>query len=211
MEDCCKVATVSERQRSVVRAVLWINIGMFLMEATAGLLNHSTALLADSVDMFGDAIVYGFSLYVIGRGTIWKSRAALLKGIIMAIFGVGVLVQVIFKTVHGLMPTAELMGLIGILALVANLLCLRLLWQHRGDDINMRSVWMCSRNDVIGNTGVLFAALMVYLSGSPWPDIVIGLLIATLFVRSAITIIREVSSELSSSKGISSLSQNIFS
>ena len=193
MEECCKVTTVSERQRSVVRAVLWINIGMFLMEATAGLLNHSTALLADSVDMFGDAIVYGFSLYVIGRDSVWKSRAALLKGIIMAVFGVGVLVQVIFKTVHGLMPTAELMGVIGILALVANLLCLRLLWQYRGDDINMRSAWMCSRNDVIGNTGVLFAALMVYLSGSPWPDIVIGLLIAALFVRSAMTIIREVS------------------
>ena len=145
--------------------------------------------------MLGDAIVYGFSLYVIGRGTVWQARAALLKGLIMAAFGVGVLTQVAFKTVHGLVPTAEVMGVVGIMALAANLICLMLLWQRRGDDLNMRSAWVCSRNDVIGNAGVLLAAFAVYLTGSPWPDIVIGLLIATLFVRSAIAIISEASRE----------------
>ncbi len=198
MDECCKVTTVSERQRDVVRAVLWINIGMFLLEATAGLLSHSTALLADSVDMLGDAIVYGFSLYVIGRGSVWLGRAALLKGIMMGAFGLGVLAHVAFKIVYGFVAMAEVMGVVGMMALAANLICLMLLWQHRGDDINMRSAWMCSRNDVIGNAGVLLAALAVYLTGSPWPDIVIGLLIATLFVRSAIAIIREASREFPS-------------
>ena len=198
MDECCKVTTISEQQQGVIRVVLWINIGMFLLEAIAGLLSHSTALLADSVDMLGDAIVYGFSLYVIGRGSVWLGRAALLKGVMMGAFGIGVLVHVVFKTVYGFVPIAEVMGVVGMMALAANLICLILLWQHRGDDINMRSAWVCSRNDVIGNAGVLVAALSVYLFGSPWPDIVIGLLIATLFVWSAIAIIREASREFSS-------------
>jgi Co/Zn/Cd efflux system component len=195
MDECCKVLTVSAQQRRVFRAVLWINICMFILEAVAGILVHSTALLADSVDMLGDAIVYGFSLYVIDRGKVWQGRAALLKGLIMAAFGVGVLVHVAFKTAHGLVPTAEVMGVVGGMALTANLICLMLLWQHRGDDINMRSTWVCSRNDVIGNAGVLLAALAVHLTGSLWPDIVIGLLIATLFTWSAIGIIHEASKE----------------
>ncbi|GJL55080.1 MAG: hypothetical protein NPIRA02_22120 [Nitrospirales bacterium] len=161
--------------------------------ATADLVSHSTALLADSVDMLGDAIVYGFSLYVIGRGSVWIGRAALLKGVIMAAFGVGVGAHVIFKMAYGLVPTAEMMGVVGFLALIANLACLMLLWQHRGDDINMQSAWMCSRNDVIGNTGVLLSALAVHLTGSSWPDILIGLFIAIIFVRSAVAIIRDAS------------------
>lgn len=199
MDECCRISIISEKQRRVVRAILWINIGMFLLEAIAGLLIHSTALLADSVDMLGDAIVYGFSLYVIGRGALWQSRAALLKGVMMGAFGIGVLAHVVFKTVYGFVPIAEMMGVVGMMALAANLICLMLLWQHRSDDINMQSAWMCSQNDVIGNVGVLVAALTVYLSHSPWPDIVIGLLIATIFIRSAISIIREASREFSSS------------
>ncbi len=198
MDECCKVTTISEQQQGVIRVVLWINISMFLIEAFAGLLIHSTSLLADSVDMLGDAIVYGFSLYVIGRGSVWLGRAALLKGVIMGAFGIGVLAHVVFKAVHGLVPVAEMMGVVGMMALVANLICLMLLRQHRSDDINMRSAWICSRNDVIGNAGVLIAALMVYLLHSPWPDIVVGLMIATLFVRSAISIIREASKEIAS-------------
>ena len=139
----------------------------------------------------------GFSLYVIGRGSLWQGRAALLKGVVMAVFGMGVLAHVAFKTVYGFLPTAEVMGTVGIMALAANLICLLLLWEHRRDDINMRSAWMCSRNDVMSNAGVLVAALTVYLLDSPWPDIVIGLLIATLFIRSAIAIIREALIEFS--------------
>jgi Co/Zn/Cd efflux system component len=200
MDECCAVITISERQRRVFLTVLWINGGMFILEAVAGILAHSTALFADSVDMLGDAIVYGFSLYAASRGSVWQARAALLKGVIMAAFGVGVLAQVAFKIVYGLVPTAEVMGVVGIMALTANLICLMLLWQHRGDDINMRSAWMCSRNDVIGNLGVLFAALAVSFTNSPWPDILIGLLIAALFGRSAITVIRDASTEFRFSK-----------
>jgi Co/Zn/Cd efflux system component len=195
MDECCTVTAISERQRSVFRIVLWINVFMFILEAVAGIAAYSTALLADSVDMLGDAIVYAFSLYVVGRGSVWQARAAMLKGIIMAAFGVGVLAQVVFKIVHGLVPSAEVMGVVGIMALAANLLCLRLLWQRRGDDINMRSAWVCSRNDVIGNVGVLVAAIAVRFTTSLWPDVVIGLLIAALFGRSAIAVIREASRE----------------
>ena len=183
----------------MLHVVLWINAAMFVAESTAGILAHSTALFADSIDMLGDAIVYGFSLYVIGRGLVWQARAALLKGIIMAAFGVGVLVQVALKIAQGLTPTVEVMGAVGTLAFVANLACLALLWRRRGDDINMRSAWICSRNDVIGNAAVLVAAGAVAVTGSPWPDIVIGLLVATVFGRSAVQVLRDASRAVTAS------------
>jgi len=195
MDDCCRVITISEQQRRVFRVVLCINVAMFLVEAVAGILSYSTALLADSVDMLGDAIVYGVSLYAINKGVIWQARSAFLKGIIMAAFGAGVLAQVILKIHQGLVPSAEVMGMVGVAALAANVLCLLLLWRHRGDDINMRSAWLCSRNDVIGNVGVLVAAAGVSLSGSAWPDILIGLVVAAVFCRSAIQVLRDASRE----------------
>jgi Co/Zn/Cd efflux system component len=193
MDTCCEVRPIPARQRGVLQLALWINAAMFLLECGAGLAAHSTALLADSVDMLGDAIVYGFSLYAIGRGLVWQSRAAFLKGLIMAGFGLGILVQVALKLTRGLAPGAEIMGIVGLVALAANLVCLRLLWRHRGDDINMRSAWICSRNDVIGNVSVLVAAAAVWLSGSPWPDIIVGLLVAGVFGRSAIGVLADAS------------------
>ena len=191
MKDCCEVrAAIPEQQRSVLRIVLWINVAMFLVECVAGVVANSTALLADSVDMLGDAIVYGFSLYVVARGTIWRARAALLKGLIMAAFGVGVLVQVVVKLLAGLTPSAEIMGGIGLVALIANAVCLALLWPRRTDDINMRSAWVCSLNDVGANVAVLVAGAAVALSGSGWPDILVGLLIACMFGASAVNVIR---------------------
>src|SRR6185503_10879828 len=158
-KDCCEVRfDIPERQRRVLHIVLWINVAMFLGESIAGVLALSTALLADSVDMLGDAIVYGFSLYVLARGSIWQARAALLKGVIMAAFGVGVLTQVVIKLIAGAMPSAEVMSLIGLVAIAANGICLALLWRHRTDDINMRSAWVCSLNDVGGNAAVLVAS-----------------------------------------------------
>src|SRR5262245_16737115 len=115
MKECCSIpADVPERQRRVLQIVLWINLGMFLAEFVASLLAHSTALLADSVDMLGDAIVYGFSLCVIARGAVWQARGALLKGIIMAVFAIGVLLEVTLKVIRGVVPTAEVMGSIGL-------------------------------------------------------------------------------------------------
>ena len=191
MDECCEVREIPREQRRVLHVVLWINAAMFLTESVAGLLANSTALFADSVDMLGDAIVYGFSLYVIGRGVVWQARAAQLKGIVMAAFAVGVLVQVGAKITQGLTPTVEVMSAVGVLALAANLVCLGLLWRRRADDINMRSAWICSRNDVIGNTAVLAAAGATAVTGSPWPDIVIGLLVASVFARSAVQVLRE--------------------
>lgn len=140
MRECCEVrAEIPERQRRVLQIVLSINVVMFLVEFVSGVMAHSTALLADSVDMLGDAIVYGFSLYVVSRGAVWQARAALLKGLIMAGFGLGVIAEVSAKLVRGTVPAAEVMGGIGLLALLANAACLLLLWRHRTDDINMRS------------------------------------------------------------------------
>jgi Co/Zn/Cd efflux system component len=193
VDACCEVREIPREQRRVLHVVLWINVAMFLVESVAGLLGNSTALFADSVDMLGDAIVYGFSLYVISRGPLWQARAALLKGAIMAAFGIGVLVQAAVKIARGLAPTVEVMGVVGLLAFAANVLCLVLLWRRRGDDINMRSAWVCSRNDVAGNAGVLVAAGAVALTGSRWPDIAIGLLIAGMFGHSAFRVIRDAS------------------
>jgi Co/Zn/Cd efflux system component len=191
MDECCGVRPIHDRHRRVLQVVLWINAAMFLAELAAGLIAHSTALVADSVDMLGDAIVYGFSLYVIGRGPAWQARGALLKGGIMAAFGAGVLVEVVAKLARGLTPEASIMWTVALAALVANGSVLALLSRHRGDDINMRSAWLCSRNDVIANAGVLVAALGVGLSGSAWPDVLIGLAIAALFVLSAVGVIRQ--------------------
>jgi len=199
MDECCEVREIPREQRRTLQIVLVINAAMFLTESVAGVLAHSTALFADSLDMLGDAIVYGFSLYVIGRGIAWQARAALLKGLIMAAFGIGLLVQVAFKITRGVTPTVEVMGVVGTLAFAANLWCLALLWRRRGDDINMRSAWICSRNDVIGNVAVLVAAGAVAATGSPWPDIVIGLLVASVFGRSAVQVVRDASRAVAAS------------
>jgi Co/Zn/Cd efflux system component len=191
MDTCCEIRPVPPGQRRVLQAALAINAAMFVLECGAGLAASSTALLADAVDMLGDALVYGFSLYAVGRGLIWQSRAAFLKGLVMAAFGVGILVQVALKLAHGLTPGVETMSVVGLVALVANLVCLRLLWRHREDDVNMRSAWICSRNDVIGNVSVLVAAAAVWLSGSPWPDIAVGLWMAVVFGRSAVAVLAD--------------------
>ena len=191
MHECCEIRAISERQRRVLVVVLCINAVMFAAELGAGLLAHSTALLADSVDMLGDAIVYGFSLYVVARGRRWQARAAVLKGAIMAMFGVGVLTEVAMKILRGVTPAADVMSAVGVIALAANIVCLWLLWRHKDDDVNMGSAWLCSRNDVVANGGVLLAAAGVALTGSAWPDVAIGLIIASLFGASAVKILRD--------------------
>ncbi len=200
MGDCCtdkscEIEALRNRQGSVLKTVLAINAAMFLFEGGAGILAHSTALLADSLDMLGDSLVYGFSLYVLGRGERWQSISALLKGLIMAGFGLYVLGEAAYRVLYPVLPVAKAIGGVGLLALLANSVCLTLLWRHRGDDINMHSVWLCSRNDIIANTSVLLAGAGVWLTGSGAPDIVVGFLIALVFLRSAIhVLVRAVSS-----------------
>ncbi len=195
MTHCCgadeaEFAGRRGRQSRVLWAVFGINAGMFVLEFAAGILASSTALQADSLDMMGDAFVYGLSLYALQRSERWRAGAALVKGVIMGAFAAGITADAAVKTIRGVTPTAELMGVVGALALLANLVCLGLLVRHRGDDLNMRSVWLCSRNDVLANAGVLLAAAAVWLTGSLWPDVVLGLAIAALFLRSAVEVTR---------------------
>ena len=195
MDECCEIRPVEARQRRILHVVLWINAVMFLVELVAGIAAHSTALLGDSVDMLGDAVVYGFSLYVIGRGPVWQTRGALLKGAIMALFAAGIGVEVVLKIARGVTPGAEVMSAVGLVALAANGAVLLALWRHRGDDLNMRSAWLCSRNDVVVNAGVLAAALGVALTGTAWPDIVVGVAIASLVGTSAVHVLRAAISQ----------------
>jgi Co/Zn/Cd efflux system component len=195
MAECCnnkacEIEALRSRQSSMLKIVLGINAIMFVVELTAGLIGGSISLLADSLDMLGDALVYGFSIYVVARGVRMKANAALFKGSIMAAFGFFVLGQAIYKIVFPQVPVFEAIGAIGLLALAANSICFALLWRHRADDINMSSVWLCSRNDIITNVSVLFAAIGVWLTHSGWPDIVVGLAIAALFLRSALSVLR---------------------
>ncbi len=201
MDDCCEakaseLAEMRISQRRVLTAVLVINALMFCVEFGAGLVAGSTALLADSLDMLGDASVYGFSLYVLHRSLAWRARAALFKAAIMAAFGVGVLVEAGLSLRSGVPPVAPTMAAVGALALGANGICFVLLWRHRADDVNLRSTWLCSRNDLVANVAVIVAAALVAWSHSIWPDVIVGVGIATLFLRTSLTVLREAISEL---------------
>lgn len=201
MDDCCAgkvtvIDRVRERQAATLRVVLVLNGVMFAVEVTAGLIAGSIAVLADAADMLGDALVYGFSLYVLHRGPRWKAWGAMAKAVLMALFGLFVLGQILYRLSHPEVPVHELMGAVGVLALACNAACWALLWRHREDDLNMRSVWLCSRNDLIANALVLVAAAGVWALASPWPDIVAGAFIAALFARSALVVAREAHGEL---------------
>jgi cation diffusion facilitator family transporter len=196
MSDCCndkacEIEALKAKQSSTLKAVLGINATMFAVEIAAGIAAGSVALIADSLDMLGDALVYGFSLYAVTRGLREKALTALLKGGIMTAFGLTVLLQAVYRALHPEAPVVELIGVIGTVALIANGTCLALLWRHRADDINMRSVWLCSRNDIIANVSVLIAAAGVWATRSAWPDILIGTGLAVLFFRSSVQVIRD--------------------
>jgi cation diffusion facilitator family transporter len=175
----------------VLWIVLVINAVMFFVEGSAGLVARSTSLLADALDMLGDALVYGFSLFVLARSTRWQAHAAMAKGGFMLVFGLGVLGEASYKALHPAMPEVETMGVIGGVALAANLGCFFLLYRHRSDNLNMSSTWLCSRNDLIANIGVLLAAGSGYLLASRWPDIIVGAIIACLFFGSALGVLRQ--------------------
>ncbi|MSQ07304.1 MAG: cation transporter [Dehalococcoidia bacterium] len=203
MDSCCQTKAEElevfwSRQTKTLWAVLGINASMFGVEVVAGLLAASTALLADSTDMLGDALVYAFSLMVVGRSVRWRAGAALLKGGIMAGFAVVVLAQAGYRFFVPEVPDFRLMGIIGGLALAANVTCLLLLTRHRHDDLNMRSTWLCSRNDIIANVGVLVAAAAVFATNSRWPDLAVGLGITAVYARSAVYVLLQAVAELRS-------------
>ncbi|MEW5770271.1 MAG: cation diffusion facilitator family transporter [Pseudomonadota bacterium] len=192
----CALEQMHRRQGGTLKVVLALNAVMFGVELVAGLLAGSVSLLADSLDMLGDALVYAFSLWVVGRGMLWKARAAALKAGVMAAFGLFVLAELVYRLAHPAPPSHETMGAIGFLALAVNLLCFTLLWRHRAEDINMRSVWLCSRNDLYANGAVLLAAVAVWRTASPWPDLVVGAFICALFLHSAWGVARDARREM---------------
>lgn len=197
-DDCCNTKSeeiaVLARQADQRRVLLWvlaINFIMFIVEFGGGLLAGSASLMADSVDMLGDALVYGASIFVLTRNHRWKAGAAALKGAIVLVFGIGVLVQIGLKIAYGVPPSSNLMLIFASLALAANMICLALLWRFRAQDLNMSSTFECSRNDVAANIGVLVAAVLVATFEAAWPDIAVAVVIALLFLRSAFGILSE--------------------
>ena len=198
---CCDaddeaLVALRDRQRMVLWMVLGINAVLFVVEFGVGWWARSTALLADSLDMLGDAFVYAFSLWVLQRGTRWRARAALSKGVVQLVFGLVVLSQAAWLAVDGTPPVADAMALMGLVALAGNTWAFALLWRHRSDDINMTSTWLCSRNDLIANAAVLAAAAAVWQLDSAWPDVIVGVAIALLFLRTAFEVIRGARIEL---------------
>jgi len=195
-DHCCESKGVElERlarqadQRRVLIIVLIINAGMFFAEFGAGLVAGSAALMADATDMLADAFVFGLSLYAVARSDRWKAGVAAFKGALILVLGLGILVNVVVKIQSGVPPSSSLMLIFGGAALVANLVSVALLWRFRAQDVNMASTFECSRNDVISNVGVLIAAGLVATTNSPWPDIVIGLVMATIVLRSAVRVL----------------------
>ena len=187
---CALTASRDSARRRVLWTVLAINLVLFVGEFGAGWWGDSSALQADSLDSLGDALVYAMSLWAVGRSLRQRSHVVLLKGGIQALFGIGVLLEVIRRAWLGAEPLAPVMAWAAGLALVGNLVCFRLLTRFRSDDLNMRSVWLCSRNDLINNSGVLVAAGLVALTGSRWPDLVVGAGVAVLFLWTACSVLR---------------------
>lgn len=201
MEDCChsksdEMAVIATTHRRVLWLVLVINFAMFVVEFGFSWVAHSSSLLADSLDMLGDALVYGFSLFVIGKSKRWNASVAVFKGSLMGILGIGVVGQVIYRFITPTAPVAETMGWIAGLALAANLASAMLLLRHRNDDLNMRSTWICTRNDVISNIAVLVTAGLVALTQSKYPDLIVGLGIAGLILKSSYEILVESLAQL---------------
>ena len=199
-EHCCQhkakeLEKLQQRQSKVLWIILVINAVMFVVEFSGGIKAASLSLTGDSLDMLGDALVYGCSLYVIKKGKKAQARSAILKGGIMFLSAIAVFARATYQLFAQTVPTVQLMGEIGILALVANLICFLLLIRHRNDNINMSSVWLCSRNDIIANTSVLLTAGLVFLTGSFLPDFILGLLLTVVFAQSAGKVLTQARAE----------------
>ena len=204
MSDCCNdkacaIDALGARQTATLRIVLAINVVMFFVELVSGLWARSSALLADSLDNLGDAATYGLSLYAVGRGPRAKAKVALFKAALILSAALFVLGQVLYAALNPGVPVFETMGIVSLVALAANGTCLALLWKHRAEDVNMSSVWECSRNDIASNSAVFIAAGAVWATGSGWPDLAVGFALVAMFLRSSIRVARAAIRELQSS------------
>lgn len=182
--------------RRVLSAVLAINAVMFLAEIGAGLAAGSASLQADALDFLGDAANYAISLLVVGMALRYRAAAALAKGLTMGVFGLWVIGTVVWHAAHGTLPSAFTMGAVGVAALAANVASFGLLWAYRKGDANMRSAWICTRNDVLGNIAVLLAALGVFGTGTGWPDVIVAAIMAGLALQGAVVVAQHSTAEL---------------
>ena len=182
-------ATVTPGQRRALWAALIINAAMFVTEMTGGALVGSVGLQADAVDFFGDAANYGLSIAVLGMATVWQTRVAFLKGLAMLGFGIWVAANIVHHLLAGTVPDAPVMGGIAFLAMLANIACALILFRFRGQDANMASVWICTRNDAISNIAVMIAASGVWMTSSGIPDLIVGGLIGALAVQGGLQVL----------------------
>jgi Co/Zn/Cd efflux system component len=196
-DACCPA---NEAPPPGYRKVLWIalavNAAMFAVEIAAGLVSGSVSLLADAIDFFGDAANYGLTLAVLSMGLVWRGRAAMVKAASMLVFGIFVLGRSLWAMRQGVPPEAFTMGVVGALALAANVGVAVLLYAFREGDANMRGVWLCTRNDAIGNVAVMLAALGVFGTGTAWPDLAVALVMAGLAISAGWAVMRQARSEL---------------
>ncbi len=199
MAGCCghdaKFDGVSADYKRRLWIVIALNATMFFVEMTAGHLAKSQALQADALDFAGDALTYGISLAVIGASLRARTNAALFKGVSLLLMGVWVFGSTVYRVFYAGVPTAEIMGVVGFLALLTNLTSVLLLVRYKDGDANVRSVWLCSRNDAIGNVAVMFAALGVWGTATGWPDLIVATIMAGLFLSSAFQIVRQALEE----------------
>jgi Co/Zn/Cd efflux system component len=195
-QNGCEITARNERQRTTLKWVLSINAVMFLVIVAAALYADSTALLSDSLDNLGDAITYALSLNAIALGGHAKAKVALFKGMLILAAALAVAGQIAWKLAHPALPIFEAMGAFSLLGLAANGICLYLLWRHRHEDVNMSSVWECSRNDIASNISVFVAALGVWATGAAWPDLLVAAALVVLLLRSALRVISSARREL---------------
>lgn len=192
MPGCeCDIEIKNKEERKTLLVLLLINAVMFVVEIVAGIKGDSTALIADSVDMFADASVYGIGLYAIGRSLLIKAQAALFSGIFQVLLGLSVLADVLRRTIYGSEPESLVMMGIGLVALIANIICLVLIHKHKSGEVHMRASWIFSKNDVIANVGVIVGGMLVAWLHSPYPDLIIGVVIVFIVVKGGVHIIKD--------------------
>ena len=197
---CSDIEIKDQSQRKVLYWLLGINLVMFVVEMGYGLLAQSTALIADSLDMLADATVYGIGIYVVGRAVRAKANAALVSGYCEIILGLLIFIDIVRRFFVGSEPTSMVIITVGSVALVANIICLKLIHSHKDGDVHMRASWIFSANDVIANAGVILSGVLVLWLDSRWPDLIVGIIIAVVILRGAKHIISDANNELRSVK-----------
>ncbi|SRR6056297_244434 len=186
--------------RKALWIALWVNLAMFVVEGIASLSSGSVSLMADAIDFFGDSANYILSLTVLSMGMLWRGRAAMVKGITMTVFGLAVWARAIWVVQAGITPEPLTMGAVGLLALAANMSVAAILFKFREGDSDMRSVWLCSRNDAISNIAVMVAALGVFGTGTAWPDLVVAAIMGTLAITAGISVVRHARSDIAEAR-----------